>query len=101
MKSTEINHIVLKLDKMCRLRIPQKMRYDGFINDYYAYYADNNTIIFKHNGILKPKSEPRLQIPVHLVKAMDFKPFETVTLRILDNEEYSVTKGDVVNESEE
>ena len=100
MNSNKINHVVVKLDNFYRLRIPYWMRYDGFKNDYYAYHADNNTILFKHNGILKPRCEPRLQIPVHLVRAMGFKPNEVVTLRILDNEEYSITKGEV-NESEE
>ena len=76
------------------------MRDENGINDYYAYRAENNTIYYKRTNRLELKKDFRFSVPVHLVKALDFKPFDKVILRRLNNNEYSITKGEQNEQSE-
>lgn len=99
-KFIDMNTVELTLDKYCRFIIPIHMRDENCINDYYAYRAENNTIYYKRTNRLELKKDFRFSVPVHLVKALDFKPFDKVILRRLNNNEYSITKGEQNEQSE-
>ena len=99
-KFIDMNTVELTLDKYCRFIIPIHMRNENGINDYYAYRAEHNTIYYKRTNRLELKKDFRFSVPVHLVKALDFKPFDKVILRRLNNNEYSITKGEQNEQSE-
>ena len=99
-KFIDMNTVELTLDKYCRFIIPIHMRDENIVNDYYAYRAEDNTIYYKRTNKMQPKKDFRFCVPVHLVKALDFKPFDTIILRRLDNDEYSITKGEENEQSE-
>ncbi len=100
-KFIDMNTVELTLDKYCRFIIPIHMRNNNSINDYYAYRAEGNTIYYKRTNKLQLKKDFRFSVPIHLVKALDFKPFDKVILRRLDNDEYSITKEGEGNEQSE